>query len=519
MNFPDSQLTGSLAEQDLGRLFTSWRWVAGKDYIDIGYDLSVVPDVARFKGARFLVQSKGTARRKKGSIVAQVSKMRLRQYAENPHPVFIIRVMPDGNMYWVHAQLWAKNNLHKLVGDGDSGVKFEIERTLSDKEQFVSYLDKVMAPAHEKKGGLSELSEKRSQYLSAIDPRFVVKTDLVDGKERYRVSVAAGAEGDAGRFSLKPVPTQENIDRLKEAIEFGVPAAIEVDEFKLEGSPLFDEIGASRAFSGTLSMSATNVSSGMVYLYSGAKHSITAAEVGIEANLFSGNKGAVVNNDGFECALKISSRFIAKLPAQDPGSITFTIDRKALSAHAIQAARELGPILEWAEQVFLKDALRVEMFFRGHRVPLNLQNTGEAFFDFLHGCILLGRLHKLARYFDSNIILPEEHEFTESEQNDIFLAYKILRGERCVVHMGTMNFTAAENFELEVFHEVCLRSGISIFVAGRELGLIPVEINIPSPRFEKLDGLNKYRIVPSDTQDTTIAFLEGDKSEGVFFRA
>jgi hypothetical protein len=519
VNFPDSQLTGSLAEQDLGRLFTSWRWVVGKDHIDIGYDLSVVPDITKFKGARFLVQSKGTTRRKKGSIVAQVSKNRLRQYAENPHPVFIIRVMPDGIMYWLHAQQWAKNNLHKLVGYGNSGVKFEREQTLADRQKFVSYLDKVMAPAHEKIGSLGELSEKRSQYLSAIDPRFRVKANVVDGKESYQVFAATCVEDSVGRFTLIPARKKENIDRLKEAIEFGVPATIEVDEFKLEGSPLFDAIGASRALSGTISMNANSVSSGMVHLYSGAEHSITAAEIGIRANLFSGEKGVVVNNDGFESALKINSRFTAKLSAQNPGSINFTIDRKALSTQALRGARELGEILEWAEQALEKGALRIEMSFRGHRVPLGLQNTGEGLFSFLRGCVLLGRLHVLAKYFDSDILLPEGHEITESEENDISLAYRILRGERCVVRMEVMEFEAADNVEPEGFREVCVRSNIQICVAGHELGSIPVEINIPSCRFEKTVSVNKYKIVPSDTQEATVAFLEGDKPEGLISRA
>ena len=421
-------------------------------------------------------------------------------------------------MYWVHAQLWTKNNLHKLVGDGDSGVKFEIERTLADKEQFISYLDKVMAPAHEKKGGLSELSEKRGQYLSAIDPRFVVKTDLVDGKERYHVFLAAGTEGDAGRFSLKPVPTKENIDRLKEAIEFGVPATIEVDEFKLEGSPLFDEIGASRAFSGTVSMSANNVSSGMVYLYSGAKHSITAAELGIRANLFSGKKGIVVNNDEFESVFKMSSRFTAKLSEQSPGSINFTIDRKALSNGEIQFSHGLRSILEWAEQVLEKGAMRIEMYFLGHRAPLNFQNEIKELFGFLHGCVLLGRLHVLAKYFDSDIILPEDHKLTDNEENDIALAYRILRGEHCVIRMDVMEFEAANNVQPEGFSDFFTRSNISICVAGHILGSIPVEINIPGSRIEKADGLKKYKIVPSDTQDTTIAFLEGEKPEGLISR-
>ena len=84
MNFPENQKTGVLAEIDVERLFTSWSWNVGKDRIDVGYDLFVMPDHAQYQGARFLVQVKGTAqKKKKGIIVAPVSKDRLRQYAED----------------------------------------------------------------------------------------------------------------------------------------------------------------------------------------------------------------------------------------------------------------------------------------------------------------------------------------------------------------------------------------------------------------------------------------------------
>lgn len=92
-NFPENQKTGDLAEQDVQRLFTSWGWNTGKDRIDAGYDLFVCPDEAKYNGARFLIQTKGSAKAKaKVSITAPVSKGRLRQYAGNILPVFIVRV-------------------------------------------------------------------------------------------------------------------------------------------------------------------------------------------------------------------------------------------------------------------------------------------------------------------------------------------------------------------------------------------------------------------------------------------
>lgn len=91
MNYPITQQTGALAEHDVTRLFLTWGWTVGQDRIDVGYDLTVEPPQDRFKGHRFLVQVKGTASRKGGKVVAPVAKKRLRQYAINPLPVFLIR--------------------------------------------------------------------------------------------------------------------------------------------------------------------------------------------------------------------------------------------------------------------------------------------------------------------------------------------------------------------------------------------------------------------------------------------
>lgn len=87
MNFTENQRTGVLAENVVESLFLSWFWTVGRDRIDVGYDLFVEPDRERFKGQRFLVQVKGTARQKRGAPTAKVSKSNLRKYAANRIPV------------------------------------------------------------------------------------------------------------------------------------------------------------------------------------------------------------------------------------------------------------------------------------------------------------------------------------------------------------------------------------------------------------------------------------------------
>lgn len=68
MNYPLTQRTGALAEMIVAQLFVSWSWNVGRDQIDIGYDLFVAPAHDTYKGGRFLVQIKGTAKATAGGL-------------------------------------------------------------------------------------------------------------------------------------------------------------------------------------------------------------------------------------------------------------------------------------------------------------------------------------------------------------------------------------------------------------------------------------------------------------------
>lgn len=68
MNFPDSQLVAEDSELAVRQLFTRWRWVVAKDYIDVGYDFVVSPDKDTFNGARSTFRSRVRQRREGGPM-------------------------------------------------------------------------------------------------------------------------------------------------------------------------------------------------------------------------------------------------------------------------------------------------------------------------------------------------------------------------------------------------------------------------------------------------------------------
>lgn len=503
-------MTGELAEMDLERQFTSWGWVVGWDRIDIGYDLSVVPDIDRYRGERFLVQSKGTATRKKGSIVAQISKARLRQYADNPHPVFLVRVFPDGVKFWLHAQAWAKDNLHRLAGSGMCGVKFDPTKTISNKGDFADYLDQVMGPSHERCGSLRRLAEQRGQYLSSLDPRFKVKVGVQGNAERYEVYAAPGAQDPTGRFTLKPTGDSGNLERFKEAIEYGVPATVEVDEFKFERSPLFDAIGASTPHKGKISIRPNNVASGSVWLSAGSSRTLTAVEVCIPAKLYSGQKGFVVSNEDFEHPLIVAIRYDEHM-----GKVTLTLNKDFLAKRPLQTYDALGTINDWIEHVFVTDGIRLDLAFREHRIPLSLQPSQTDLQGFLSVCLLYSRLHRLSKYFDSAISLPSDYEFSEEEENDILLAYRLLRGERCNCTLSTLEFQSSESIPVDAPKELLATTNLLISVNNQDLGIIPIAIEMPGFHFEALEEVGNYRVHSHDGGKCTIRYHDSDIPEGI----
>jgi hypothetical protein len=271
MNIPPSMMIGKLAEQDVARLFTSWLWNVGQDIVDTGYDLSVQPDTALFHGCRFLVQVKGTSRKRRGRITAPVSKQRLRQYAVNPLPVFLVRSTAEGELYWLHVQPWAKQNVHQLKGSGDAQVVLPRDQRLHDKDGFVGHLAEILKPIAERRGAVADLARERSQHLSSVDPRLGVKVGLRDGAESYEIF--AQSNNATFGFELRPATDPKNIENLRDAIRFGLPATLDVDLFRMTGSELFPALGVGDIHHGRFSMGPVEHEDGTLRIYPGTRGS------------------------------------------------------------------------------------------------------------------------------------------------------------------------------------------------------------------------------------------------------
>lgn len=513
MNFPENQKTGVLAEIDVERLFISWSWNVGVDRIDVGYDLCVMPDRAQYQGTRFLVQVKGTTQKKKKNvIVAPVSKSRLRQYAEDSIPVFIVRATPDGTLYWLHAQSWTHANRDRLSGSGNSGVRFNPAHKLSDREAFEAYLKEVLLPANAGAMVLSDLA-KESRFLNSLDPCLGVRISVQDKAKRHEIF--ARSKEVESKIAFAPQRSPENLESLREVIEFGLPRSVEVENFKLTGSPLLDELSRRIPEKGTLAITPTSKDVGVVRLYPGDRYSITAQEFSLDAELFRGMKGAAVSNETKDSAFDLNIRIVQH---EFSGQVTIIIGFRvsAIAGRPIQNIDALRPLANWAEQVMLQRSIFFELAFMGVRAPwVAPEDATKELYPFLRLARTLSRLHLVAKALDSTLTLTEDFAFTTEDIGDIDLAFALLKGERRAVNVGPIELDPVLPLADVLDKNFYCTTTLAMTIFGQLLGEIPVGIELSGFLTERLPGGEKVRLSMGETGQAWISYAEHDDEKTV----
>lgn len=510
MNFSESQQTGALGEMDVQRLFTSWSWSTGKDLIDVGYDLFVEPDHSRFKGLRFLVQVKATAQPKKGLPKASVSKANLRKYAANRIPVFLIRSSADGVLYWMHVQPWARQNPKRLRGNGETTLVLPKDQRLDEPETFHRYLESILLPASERHGGLAEVAQERTEFLSALDPRFVVRVGLQAGTETYEIS----ARDEPASFQMHLVPQDElgSVDKLRDVVQYGLPATIEVESVRMSGSELFSAIGADAVSSGTLSIGSVSPERGVVRLYPGDRYSMLATVLSLPAQLYIGQKGFSVALDPRSDLLDLKLRAD---PATGSAQFTFGFRGDRLESAPIQEHTQLATLGEWAREVMAQNTVFMELGFFGHRLSMNSREVVEEMRGLLYYLVVLGRLHQIARVLDSPLTVTENFALVEEDISNIHLLHMILRGQRKRISLGPVDFTAPNPVEARASGRFLITSALELHLADQVLGPVPVAIELMGYSLEATEAPLAYRFAPDPNGQAVMYYNERGAGDAV----
>lgn len=514
MNFPATQKTGRRAEVAVEDHFLSWDWNVGHDHIDNGYDLCITPDHTLYQGIRFLVQVKGTSLRAKANPAANVSRMRLRQYACNVLPVFIIRATPEGNLYWVHAQAWAHANKEAIIGSGSSRVTFDLSRTLADRVGFEKYLNQVVRPLLRSPDALSVVNDGRVFNLDGTGSNLSITSDpkpASSGIANEAPSAVPLVDHPEAKLSFRPLRSEENMAKLREAFEFGLPRSFEVEDFNITPPPELPDLKGIGLAHGTLTMRPIDSKRGFVQISPGKKYFVLSQELNLPADLFSGTKGIGITNESYPSLLDLKIR-IAPENGIFRADINLGIRASALNHQPLQAFQELSPLATWAEQVAAEDSMHMALDFDGSRELLS--PAVEPIASLLHvlqRVRALSRLHMVARSLNSDFVLSNDMHFTQDDIQDINLAFELLRGERKSVNLGPLEveLTDASASEMtRVTGEFLCTTTWEFAVGGKQVGDIPIMIELPDYVLEKIPGTGKVLIARGEHGKAWMTYSE-----------
>ncbi|MEA9565117.1 DUF4365 domain-containing protein [Xanthomonas sp. WHRI 8932A] len=493
MSLSANQITGRAAELEVEQLFNSWGWVVGTDHIDDGYDLLVMPDRALYKGARFSVQVKGEAKiGKKRSVTAPVAKKRLLHYAEDPQPVIIVRRTGNGELYWVHAQAWAKANPGRLSGSGNAGVRMDLNQKLNERESFEHFLQASLTPVAQRPHALAELAEDRRIYLNSLDPSLEVEVGLVDGHECF--TVRATVDNSKARIQFQAAAGEANLKALSDAIRLGKPAEIQVEDVRSMGSPLLSTLGLDSRSGGTISIEPTQRRTGFIRLHAGERQTVSSPTVTLPAELFIGQEGASVLACHPDRLMDMSADFHQQGAMR--GKVDWHINWSdvRLSSVLMRDLTALRDWESWATSVEIKQCARIEFSFEGahHVLPITLATAPELQ-SLINTARTFGRLHLVADAVQSSFQLPPGYDITPGEMGDIELAYALLKGETLSVVMGPLEFEAKAPFEAKDY-EILVQTTLRIEIGELLLAELPVKIELPDFKVAPLDGSPMHKL-------------------------
>lgn len=493
MDFPEATRIGATAETLATLLFQEWGWAVGKYQPDPGYDLTVMPPAGEFLGKSFLVQVKGTARKKGArAMVAPVKKMRLRQYAQAADPVFIVRVAADRTLYWVHAQSWCRTHAHRLEGSGESGVKMDAQDVLTDREAFARVLRAAFEEASPRVR--LDLSSRSGLFPTGLRPPAPTGdlTEFLPGAKTTELEVI-----------FKPTPTAHNLANLEEAINFGLPRQVEIDDLQVRSDALGHAALLPKGAS-SVSVSVPPTECGELYLYPGARRLVTVTPLRLSVNLFHGSKGFSISTDGKPGALDMSLVFPRDPPSNDV-DMKMGFRLAELSARPLREWDDLGVMATWADQVLIHEALRAEAAFPRGRLVLEAKGTGVRN---VQGKIVavraLGRLHLIARALDSNYVLSTSATLDDETLGDIDFAFALLEGRRLPVTVGDFELNPTADLQVDGPQLLVLTHDLPLNIQGDAVGEIPIAIELCNFKFDRTAASGKLRVVKSDDSEAWI---------------
>ncbi len=510
MNFPKSQKTGRQAELVVEQAFVDWNWNVGHDQIDIGYDLCITPDHTVYHGIHFLAQVKGTSvEPRKGRLTAQVSKSRLRQYANNVLPVFILRVTPDRSIFWIHAQEWAKGNQEKLIGDGKGVVTFDHSKVLSDREGFERYLRDIVEPILQTRDPLS-IGHQPAIDLAKHSAR---RAPPGSGENKTQKVQELSKRLSLLELSFTSVGTAENTALVRDAYLYGLPRTFDVKDFKLGPLPGFEDQTKPILAHGKVTMRSNTYVQGHVIICPGQEYSVLAQELSLAAQLFNGAAGIGITNELLPSALNIIIRGTVAGSTLET-EISLGIRGNEIYGVPLKEVNSLAPLATWADQIAAEDAMLLTIEFNGARQTLTPPVSPiKMMLPVFQHIRSLSRLHMVARALKSDFTLESSDFLSDENFEDIDFGFDLLRGAQRPISIHRFevdSVTPDAQAAMKAPGEFLIQTHWQLDVAGKALGQFPVEIHMTGYAFESTADPEKLRIVKGSNGQAWVSYKKHD---------
>jgi hypothetical protein len=264
-----SNLIGERGQKAAETLFLEWDWLPrSANTLDQGVDFRVEIGLkGQGQGYHFLVSAKGYDGKGKIGTVA-IRRASANYVARQRDPVFLTYAHLRAQIiYWVDLKA-----LCLAQSTGPVRVTFDVAQCMhlgadeatveGERERFLAALEESAGDWHIRRlGDVPGALAKSEADLTRIDPRF-------------KVRLLAGSHGVTCEVSApEPVEMQVHVtvsdaderEKLREAIDYGLPRKVSVSSFDLVGSPLIDKL-MSKSAQGTIAISGHAIANVQVFV-------------------------------------------------------------------------------------------------------------------------------------------------------------------------------------------------------------------------------------------------------------
>jgi hypothetical protein len=392
-------------------------WQPRKDPSDNGIDHNVeIPSEGDLPSVRFLIQVKTEETlnaKRNGHWSIKFKRAALAKYAKSRHAVFGFKVdLATDEIRWLDVLASMKAQPGSMTFDLPPSQVFN----KSTAETFAKSVRFAIAELDDKYHAPARGLEYRAKRFEALDPRFEVKADLIDGVERYSFGVRLGEQA-----KLRIVAnSEEDSKKIQSAIEYGTKVNI---RGQLKGSPIVQHDGSVESHL-TLTPKARDFRLGITTELDGHRFYIE-----LPAETSFGTQGAEIRTTDPKCPFKITMQFDRGGIAQ---SYTFEIDYKVWDRERVTELSLFDQTYQFAQSLANEHRFRLDYIDYGTPKELvagvvDKPDPGyEDTFKFLE---ILRKLRMVCRELGTEATFKEGIEVTVDDQLSIIRAYELLEGK------------------------------------------------------------------------------------------